>query len=153
MNRTRLFLAALVVVGASSGSFVGCVGDDASNSDAATNDATTGSDAGGKDASGDGATGCAARTADDTAGIFIAQTGEDVSGCGARSNSCKTLQYGIAAAKATTGKTTVYVASGSYQESIVLDAPITIEGGWKASGSTWTPVCDATTSTTVTIQG
>ncbi len=132
----------------------GCVGDSSVVTDATT-DGTTNSDGGsGNDvATTDGPTGCAARTADDTAGVFVAPSGSDVNSCGTRTNACKTLTYAIATAKAASAKTTIYVAGGTYAESVTLDAALTIEGGWADSGGSWTPVCGSNTSTVVTIQG
>ena len=171
------------------GGYTACVGDDSSTqdgggSDATTQDVVTPTDApvdvvSPTDAPTDGPTGCAARTANDAAGVFVSQAlGTDTNGCGTRNNPCQSIAYGIAAAKAGTNKTTVYVAAappsvadggadggdaadagdagdvaGMYVESIILDAPISIEGGWSDTGGTWTPICDTTTSTAVTIQG
>ncbi len=153
------------------------MGDDSGNPDATTpdgggSDATTQDVQSSNDAVVDGPTGCAARTADDTAGIFVSKSGADVNSCGTRGNPCLTITYAIATAKAASGKTTIYVAApqptdggiddagdaaasaaGVYQESITLDAPITIEGGWNDQAGTWTPICDATTSSAVVIQG
>ncbi|HSQ63643.1 MAG TPA: hypothetical protein VLM85_10535 [Polyangiaceae bacterium] len=160
MRYTRQFAAAFAAIAVGVGLFAACVGDSpVGNPDATTPDA---GDAGTVDVKpGDSAVGCSARTADDTTGLFVAQAGTDVGSCGTRANPCKTLTYAIATAKTTSGKTTLYVAAapatdagpGAYQESIILDAPLSIEGGWSASGGTWTPICDATTSTAVTIQG
>lgn len=141
------------------GAFGGCVGgDDSTGQPDATTDASA-SDATTQDVvvqdvnNGDGATGCAARTANDAAGLFIAPTGSDTSSCGTRSNPCQSISYTIAAAKSTTGKTTLYLSKATYIESVTLDAALTLEGGWSDTGGTWSPVCDATTSTAVTIQG
>jgi len=135
--------------------FQGCVSGDDSTTPPDGGDATVGDVTVG-DVTSDAPTGCAARTANDTAGIFVAPSGGDVSSCGTRTNPCQTITYSVAAAKASTSKTTLYLAAqgtGVYAESIMLDAPITIEGGWSDTGGTWTPICDATTSTAVTIQG
>ena len=179
MRYTRQLVAVAALAAAAIGGFSACVGDDSGVPDATTpdggNDATT-QDVQTKDVAIDGPTGCAARTADDTAGVFVAKSGSDVNSCGTRSNPCLTITYAIATAKAASGKTTIYVAAPPvsdagagdagdagdagpsanedvYEESVILDAPLTIEGGWKAVGGTWTPICDATTSSAVTIQG
>jgi hypothetical protein len=90
----------------------------------------------------------------DTTGIFVAvATGNDTTGCGTRTIPCKSVSRGITEATQQSGKTSVFVASGAYPESITLTAGLTIEGGWSASGLTWTPICDSTTSNAVTIQG
>jgi hypothetical protein len=172
MSYSRAWLVGAAVGGVLAAVFVvSCVSDsDVPGPDASGPDGTAGPDGGGgndvavKDSTPptDGPTGCAARTADDTAGVFVAQgLGTDVNGCGTRSNACNSIAYGIAAAKAGTAKTTIYLAAppatdagpGAYVESVVLDGPFTIEGGWNDTGGTWTPICDTTTSTAVTIQG
>lgn len=161
MRHSRAWLMGFAAVAAGLGSLVACVGDSPVTGPDATADASN--DVGNvKDSpTTDGPTGCAARTADDTAGVFVAQSGSDVNSCGTRANPCKTITYALAAAKATTTKTTIYVAAapatdagpGAYQESITLDSPITIEGGWSDTGGNWNPICDATTSTAVVVQG
>ena len=99
-------------------------------------------------------TGCAARTTSDTTGIFVSvASGNDTTGCGTRAIPCKSVSQGITEATTQSGKTTVFVASGAYIESITLPAALTVEGGWAASGLTWTPICDNTTSSAVTIRG
>ena len=144
MSYSRSLILAGVAAGLMiTGSFVACVGDSGNTDDATAPD--TGSDV--------SQTGCLARTADDGAGVFVATTGGDVSGCGTRGNPCKTLTFALNAAKTTSSKTTLYVSSGTYTESLILDTPLSIEGGWKDTGGTWAPVCDATTSTAVTIAG
>ncbi len=154
-------LSRLVVVGMLGGvvAYSGCVsGDDSNGQPDATTDAS-GSDVASQDSAtqdvntGDGATGCAARTASDTTGVFVASSGTDTSSCGTRANPCQTISYALSTAKSTAGKTTLYLSKATYAESITLDAALTLEGGWNDSGGTWTPVCDATTSTAVTIQG
>ena len=159
MRSSDRLVLALVCLGAA-GAFGGCVsGDDSTGQPDATTDATgsdvtTLQDVAAQDVNnGDGATGCAARTASDAAGIFVAPSGTDTSSCGTRANPCQTISYSIATAKAASGKTTLYLSKATYAESITLDAPLTLEGGWSDTGGTWTPVCDATTSTAVTIQG
>ncbi len=172
MRYSRAWLLGVAIGGVVAAAFVGCVSDsDDPGPDASSQDVTT-PDGGGNDVvvkdstpPTDGPTGCAARTADDTAGVFVAQgVGTDVNGCGTRNNPCNSIAYGIAAAKAGTAKTTIYLAAPTstdagdagasmYVESAILDAPFTIEGGWNDTGGTWTPICDSTTSTAVTIQG
>jgi hypothetical protein len=168
MRYVRKLLMGIAFVGLSCGGFAACVGDDSSGNPDATTD--SGTDVTTQDVTQDvdSGVGCSARTADDTSGVFVSQDGNDVGSCGTRSNPCKTLIYSIAAAKSTSGKTILYVAApppasdggadgggstGTYQESIILDAPISIEGGWADKGGTWTPICDTTTSTAVTIEG
>lgn len=179
MRYTRQLVAVAALAAAAIGGFSACVGDDSGVPDATTpdggNDATTQDvttqDVQATDVVVDAPTGCAARTADDNAGIFVAKSGSDVNSCGTRGNPCLTITYAIATAKATASKTTIYVAaapttdagvddggdggasSGVYVESVTLDAPLTIEGGWSDANGTWTPICDATTSTAVAIQG
>src|ERR1700679_2844115 len=98
-------LSRLFVVGMLGGvvAYSGCVSGDDSNgqpdatTDASNSDVTTSQDSATQDVNtSDGATGCAARTASDTAGVFVAQSGADVSSCGARNNPCATITYAIA---------------------------------------------------------
>ena len=175
MRYSRQLIVAAALSVAAVGGVSACVGDDSSGTPDATTDAAndvtaqdvTTQDVQSSDVVNDGPTGCAARTADDTVGVFVAKSGSDVNSCGTRSNPCLTITYAIATAKAATGKTTIYVAAappettdagdggtspGVYAESITLDAPLSSEGGGIVIGVTWTPVCDATTSTSVTIQ-
>lgn len=160
--RARRFLAVAAVL-------LACGGDSGTNDDASSPDATvdgatdgTAADAstdvttsdGATDAGVDAPSGCSARTTSDSTGVFVStSSGNDTTGCGTRTIPCKTIQRGITEATQGTGKTTVYVASGAYTESVTLAAGLTIEGGWSASGLTWTPICDNTTSTAVSIQG
>ncbi len=177
----RLLLG-IVLGSAATGAIAACVGDEpvvsatdgdpdaTSSSDGGSteHEATTQTEGGGdaskdtsKDTStppgdtgtADAQTGCAARTVNDTTGVFVASSGNDVSGCGSRSNPCKTLTYTFAGGAQLSGKTVAYVASGTYNESIQLIAGLSVEGGWMATGSIWSPICDATTSTAVTLHG
>ncbi len=146
MKHGRPLALGLIIVGASAGAFAACVGD------VGTSVVDAGSEAGNSDS----ASGCAARTADDATGIFVvAATGSDVKGCGTRASPCKSVQYGVFSATQTGAKTTVYISASPqpYVESVTLTAGISLEGGWLAKGTNWTPICDATTSKAVTIQG
>jgi hypothetical protein len=61
-----------------------------------------------------------------------------------------TIQTGINQAKLL-ARSTVYVARGTYVESIQLAPGITLEGGWDTASETWIPVCDTTEVTAVKI--
>ena len=72
-------------------------------------------------------------------GVFVRMGGSSSSGCGSQGNPCGTVQLGITTA-AGTGMT-VFVAPGSYPESLILASGVTVSGGWSAS---WTRTCDPT---------
>jgi hypothetical protein len=79
---------------------------------------------------------------DATMGVFVAPNGADNSACGSSLAPCLTIQYGISRAN---GKPNVYVASGSYAESILLTPGTTVWGGWSVEvgdgGDVWTGIC------------
>jgi hypothetical protein len=82
---------------------------------------------------------------DSTMGVFVAPNGVDNSACGSSLAPCLTIQYGISRANS---RPNVYVAAGTYAESIVLSAGITIWGGWNVEigdgGDSWTGICPPT---------
>jgi hypothetical protein len=85
---------------------------------------------------------CSGLTVDDASGIFVTPLGADGSGCGtSRSSPCKTIAAGIASATLNSGRTTVYVAAGTYVEKLALASGLTVQGGWQVSGTTWTFDC------------
>jgi hypothetical protein len=124
--------------------------------DATQADVLTATDAGPGDTgvpdAGDGSTEeagipCADRTVNVNTGVFVAQTGgTDQPSCGSIASPCSTLQMGITQAQHS-GATTVYVATGTYEESIAVPSGLTIVG---TSG--WTPVCGIAAVTAVSIE-
>ncbi len=118
---------------------------DLSRPDGATDDA--GGDAS-NDAS-DAAT-CAQRAVDDASGVFVTVNGGDTSTCGTRTEPCMTIQTGINQAKLL-GRSIVYIARGTYVESLQLAAGVTLEGGWDTASTTWIPACDTTEVSAVKI--
>ncbi len=120
------------------------VGIDVASADVASPDAST------VDSGDSGLTGCAARVPNGAVGLFVAPTGTDGGAC-TRMSPCRTVQYAIVAA-VQLSKSIVYLAANNapYFESITMKGGVSIEGGWDAS---WMPICDATKSTAVTIQG
>lgn len=98
----------------------------------------------------DGATDCSQRTVNDAVGIYVSINGADTSNCGTRNAPCMTIQTGINQAKLL-GRSIVYVARGTYVESIDLANGVTLEGGWDTASTTWIPVCDTTKVSAVKI--
>jgi hypothetical protein len=86
-------------------------------------------------------------TTDPTKGAFVAISGMDGTGCGTQSAPCRSVTAGMAAAIAAK-KAIVYVAEGTYLETVNLDAltasglsTFTIAGGWADQSGVWAPVC------------
>ncbi|MGD0527985.1 MAG: hypothetical protein ABSE49_22820 [Polyangiaceae bacterium] len=111
-------------------------------------------DAGGaSDAASDAtdAGGCPSQVVDPTTGVFVVPGGSDAgASCGSLATPCGGVQLGLDRANAR-GATTVYVAAGTYDESISLYAGITLQGGWTESAGVWAPICTGSAPTAVTI--
>jgi hypothetical protein len=131
LHRRRKILSALVVV-----SSAAACADVFGFKDLTAGDASV-------DAQFDAPNACAQRTVDDAKGVFVTLNGGDTSTCGSRNEPCQTIQTGVNQAKLL-GRSTVYVARGTYTESIQLAAGTTIEGGWDTASTTWIPACDTT---------
>ncbi len=114
-------------------------------------DGGPGVDATSSDAPPDVATGCATRTANESIGVFVDINGTDSSQCGGAAAACRTIQTGINQAKVLS-KSTVYIARGTYVESVTLSAGITLEGGWDTLAGKWIPACGADLIAAVKIQ-
>ena len=81
-----------------------------------------------------------ARAVDPTQIFVSARTGNAESTCGSMAAPCRTIGDALARYREANGaKTTVYVASGSYAESVVLADGVTIEGGWDVVFDAWVP--------------
>lgn len=91
---------------------------------------------------------CSIRSYDDGLGIFVATAGADELGCGTRAQPCLTVTNAVSQANAV-GKAIVYVATGTYTESLNLGHSVTIEGAWSATGSVWTPACSSNGATVI----
>lgn len=130
-----------------------CVGDDGAST-ASPDASTSGADAGGVelvvDSGIDPAT-CAARSVDEANAIFVNINGADGPECGAASSPCQTVQAGVDQAK-TLGRSIVYVARGTYKETIKLAAGLTLEGGWDTLTGKWIPACGNDTVAAVKLQ-
>ncbi len=119
-------------------------GDGGASSEAgdAGGSTTDGGDASRPDA-GAGIPACPQST-NDSAGVYVAPTGTDATGCGAsRGSPCQTLAGAIASTSYYQGRNIVFVGAGTYVESVAPPAGITIMGGWQVSGSTWSFDCGA----------
>jgi hypothetical protein len=84
----------------------------------------------------------------DPNGVFVTSQGTG-SAC-TQSSPCGSISTAAGVA-ASSGKTTVYVEQGTYNEQVVLQGgsgTITIDGGWTISNGTWT-LCNATGSSIV----
>jgi hypothetical protein len=85
-------------------------------------------------------------------GIFVTTGGTDGANCGMSPGSpCKTIGAGITSAHAN-GRGTVYVSAGKYVEEVKPVAGLTVQGGWHASGSTWSFDCSDTPESVVKVQ-
>ncbi len=86
-------------------------------------------------------------------------TGSDTASCGGFGSPCKTVQEGISQAHNSAGSTpNVYLAVGSYTESIALQTGVNVYGGLLPGATSWAQGCDPTatvivapTSSTVTV--
>ncbi|CAN5454381.1 hypothetical protein BH09MYX1_BH09MYX1_26760 [soil metagenome] len=90
---------------------------------------------------GDGG-GCTSRVANEATGVFVNINGTDSAQCGSAASPCQTVQAGLNQAKVLT-KSTVYVARGTYKETITLSPGLAIEGGWDTLSGKWIPACGA----------
>ncbi|AKV04158.1 PE-PGRS virulence associated protein [Labilithrix luteola] len=91
---------------------------------------------------------CTAVESDDATGVYVSSVGSTTAKCGVRAEPCKTIALGIARA-ATASKATVYVATGTYVERVILTKGVTISGGWTLSVEPWTRGCDVTPDATI----
>jgi hypothetical protein len=164
---THAHAAVLAVVAALVGACAAATGCDsivgiqdgiAEGEDAA--DATSGGDASSSDGPRDGAgmdtsfdigvpDGCTMQQADAAKGIFVTQSGA-ASSCGSMTTPCGSIQTALGLATQA-GKTTVYVAQGTYAEAITLPAGVTVSGGWDDLGGTWQPICKGSPASTTVI--
>ena len=94
---------------------------------------------------------CAARSVDDTTGVYVSINGTDSPTCGVRTAPCQTIQSGVDQAKLL-GRSTVYIARGTYKETVTLAAGITLEGGWDTLSAQWVPICGSDEISAVKIQ-
>lgn len=82
---------------------------------------------------------------DDATSLFVTLAGEDSATCGSRSFPCRTIKRAIERAALGSEIDHVYVATGTYAESLELRPGITVEGGVSVFGSTgdfeWTLAC------------
>jgi hypothetical protein len=86
---------------------------------------------------------CADRKLEDN-GAFVTSAGNDANAC-TRDAPCRTIQHAAAVGNH------VYVAPGTYAESLSLATGVTIEGGWDVAGSTWSLNCTAGNAALVTV--
>lgn len=109
------------------------------------------SSAGSPSTSAGASAGTGVRQPDELRGIFVdGAHGTDSPNCRSIVKPCKTVQAGLSRANDT--NPIVYVASGTYQESIVLPPNVRVEGGWDVKGNTWLPVSGANPAAAVVIQ-
>lgn len=91
---------------------------------------------------------CPALDVDDAKSLFVSTEGEDSESCGSRDFPCKSVQRAIDRTLHEPMVHHVYVAPGTYHESIELRAGITVEGGVSASGKLgdfeWSVACKGT---------
>lgn len=132
--------------------FLQCVGDNAEIGSVDPDSATAVPDsAGGSDGPVVDPVSCAARTATEAKAIFVNINGADSPQCGTAIAPCQTVQAGIDQAKVLS-RSIVFVARGTYKESVKLIAGTTLEGGWDTLVGKWIPVCGTETVTAVKLQ-
>jgi len=147
MSDRRVLFSSLVLFACSAFACADIFGfKDLSRGDATLDD---GGDASAPD-SGDAGVSCTQRTVDDAKGVFVTLNGGDTTTCGSRTEPCLTIQQGVNQAKLL-GRSIVYIARGTYVESVQLAAGITLEGGWDTASTTWIPACDTTEVSAVKI--
>jgi hypothetical protein len=96
--------------------------------------------------------GCILAQPDAVAGVFVAPGG-GTGACGSESQPCATIAGGLAAIASSQGtKSVVYLANGTYTETVTLPAGIIIQGGWLDTGGTWTHQCVANPQSGAVIQ-
>ena len=84
---------------------------------------------------------CAPLTPNDAIGVFVTDAGTDAALCGTRDKPCKTIAFGIGRAQTLT-KGRVFLSAGTFAEHVVMEAGITLEGGWSiGAGNVWTRAC------------
>lgn len=81
------------------------------------------------------------------AGIHVSPAGTNSAYCGASHSPCQTVSYGTARAPQV-GANIVYLAQGTYAESVTLSTPISLIGGWTPSSGAWTRPCQSLATTT-----
>ncbi|MBI2389782.1 MAG: hypothetical protein HYV09_09340, partial [Deltaproteobacteria bacterium] len=149
MRLASFCLMLVVAAGCSSGSFeVAPTTDDASAETAPVDGATA--DAAPDATTGDGADANApacdpAAVPDDAMGIFASPVGSDASGDGTRLKPYKSITVAMKAARGL-GRSRVFLDVGTYAEAVTFadSTPgIFVEGGWKATGASWTRNCAA----------
>lgn len=80
-------------------------------------------------------------------GIHVSPDGADVGGCGSADTPCETVSHGLARA-VQSGQAILYLAQGTYSESVSLSAPVSVYGGWTPSPGAWTRACEPLATTT-----
>jgi hypothetical protein len=87
--------------------------------------------------------GAGARTISDDAGLFVSQVGGGGTVC-TLANPCAKIGDALKIVKA--GET-IYIAPGTYTETLEIGIGSTIEGGWLVTDAGWVPQCDNTVAT------
>jgi hypothetical protein len=95
--------------------------------------------------------GCENVTADPTTGVFVDwKSGADSATCGTTpATPCQTVQQGINQAHNSVSTPNVYVADGTYWESITLEGNVNVYGGWTTGATAWTRECSQATTVIV----
>lgn len=152
-------VASVAACGDSSfGSANGADGGDDDGSNSVTGGRADGGsdDASAEDASADASSmadvPCVPETADATVGFFVDHNSTAGVTCGDVTAPCKTIQPAIDLIPTIAGKSVVYVALGTYVENITLKPGVTIKGGWKNTGATFSRACSANPAGGVVIQ-
>jgi hypothetical protein len=96
---------------------------------------------------------CADEKADEVHGLFVATGGISATTCGSKLQPCSTIGLALKRAQALVGFTTIYIDSGTYDETVDLIGGITLQGGWDDVGGNWRRQCTASRAASVRIVG
>jgi hypothetical protein len=94
---------------------------------------------------------CVPDAPDAERGVFVAPNGSLASDCGSATDPCSTILQGMDRAEVLS-RTTLYLASGTYEEPLTLRAGLTVRGGYERSGDSWMRSCDGDRATRTRIE-
>jgi hypothetical protein len=93
---------------------------------------------------------CEAVLLRDELGVFVTVDGADTPSCGTRGSPCKTVGAAIARA-VSLARPGVYIAAGTYVETVTLRSGIDLIGGWNVlgagDGAQWSRACSSQVTT------
>lgn len=90
---------------------------------------------------------CAVLRADPDSGVFVSPTGVETEDCGTPEAPCLVIQTALEHAQARS-VSTVYLAQGRYEETVLLRSPISLLGGFSQTADGWVQPCEPLAETT-----